>query len=180
MDGEQNVAQAQAKGGKNQQTNVEPAEGLQGAAMQENEGAEAAKNADATEKLRDEMGALREAGDARRVEFELMLAGACNATAAHALLGEYDGDAGKLKASDPWPFRGCGRAVGRGTKETMIPKIEATGLRAAHSSLLHGNPHPRHNGKFRRPLDSEGISTTPANIQMNTSRLLPPLSNQKI
>ena len=159
MDGEQNAAQAQAKGGKNQQTNVEPAEGLQGAAMQENEGAEAAKNADAA---------------------ELMLAGACNATAAHALLGEYDGDAGKLKASDPWPFRGCGRAVGRGTKETMIPKKEATGLRATHSSLLHGNPHPRHNGKFRRPLDSEGISTTPANIQMNTSRLLPPLSNQKI
>lgn len=161
MDGEQNAAQAQAKGGKNQQTNVEPAEGLQGAGMQENEGAEAAKNADAAEKLRAEMGALREAGDARRVEFELMLAGACNATAAHALLGEYDGDAGKLKASDPWPFRGCGRAVGRGTKETMIPKIEATGLRATHSSLCMVTPIPATTGNSDAPLTVKAYQPHP-------------------
>lgn len=132
MDGEQNAAQGQVEGGQNQQTNAEPTEGQQGAPMQEDEGAdkaaeaykaalaerdakiaelektiaEAAKTADAAERLRAEMDALREAGDAQRVEFELMLAGARNVTAARALLGEYDGDVEKLKASEPWLFEG--------------------------------------------------------------------------
>lgn len=138
MDGEQNAAQGQAEGAQNQQTNAEPTEGQQGAATQEDEGAdkaaeaykaalaerdakiaelkktiaEAAKTADAAEKLRAEMDALREAGDAQRVEFELMLAGARNVTAARALLGEYDGDVEKLKASEPWLFEGAAAQSG--------------------------------------------------------------------
>lgn len=50
------------------------------------------------------MDALREAGDAQHVEFEPMLAGVRNVTAARALLGEYDGDVEKLKASELWLF----------------------------------------------------------------------------
>lgn len=82
----------------------------------EGEIAQAAKTAEAAEKLQAEMDELRAAGEAQRVEFELKLAGAKNVKAATALLADHDGDVTKLKETEPWLFEGDAGATG-GTTE---------------------------------------------------------------
>lgn len=66
--------------------------------------AEAAKTAESAEKLRAEMDELRRRGDEERVGFELQITGARNVKAARALLSDYDNDADKLRAAEPWLF----------------------------------------------------------------------------
>lgn len=58
------------------------------------------------------MDALRAAGDAQRIEFELKLAGAKNVKAATAPLADHDGDVSKLKEAGPWLFEGDAVATG--------------------------------------------------------------------
>lgn len=78
----------------------------------EGEIAQAAKTAEAAEKLRAEMDELRAAGEAQRVEFELQLAGARNVKAATALLADHGGDVSKLKEAEPWLFGGAEAPAG--------------------------------------------------------------------
>lgn len=70
----------------------------------EGEIAEAAKTADAAEKLRAEMDKLRRQGEEQRIGFELQLAGGRNVKAARALLPDHDNDIEKPKAAEPWLF----------------------------------------------------------------------------
>lgn len=90
----------------------------------EGEIAEAAKTAEGAERLRAEMDELRRRGDEERVGFELQLAGARNAKAARALLGDYENDVGKLKAAEPWLF-GAGVAAPAQTGATGLPNAGA-------------------------------------------------------
>ena len=90
----------------------------------EGEIAEAAKTAESAEKLRAEMDELRRRGDEERVGFELQIAGARNVKAARALLGDYDNDVDKLKASEPWLF-GTGAAVPAQAGATGLPNAGA-------------------------------------------------------
>lgn len=78
----------------------------------EGEIAQAAKSAEAAEKLRAEMDELRAAGEAQRVEFELKLAGAKNVKAATALLADHGGDVSKLKEAEPWLLEGATASAG--------------------------------------------------------------------
>ena len=78
----------------------------------EGEIAQAAKTAEAAEKLRSEMDELRAAGEAQRVEFELKHAGAKNVKAATALLADHGGDISKLKEAEPWLFEGATASAG--------------------------------------------------------------------
>ena len=67
----------------------------------EGEIAEAAKTADAAERLRTEMDELRRQGEEQHVGFELQMACARNVKAARPLLADYDNDIDKLKAGEP-------------------------------------------------------------------------------
>lgn len=70
----------------------------------EGETANAAKTADAGEKLCAEMDEMRRQGDEQRIGFELQLAGVHNVKEARALLPDHDNDIEKLKAAEPWLF----------------------------------------------------------------------------
>ena len=70
--------------------------------------AEAARSAEATEALREEIALVRAQAAADRTEFELRLAGARSVKAARALLEEHGGDVGSLKATEPWLFADAG------------------------------------------------------------------------
>lgn len=74
--------------------------------IQELEGqiAEAAKNAEAAEGLREEIAALKRQGADERIEFKLLLAGCRNVKAAKAVLEDHGGDVEKLKEAEPWMF----------------------------------------------------------------------------
>ena len=89
----------------------------------EGEIAQAAKTAEAAEKLRSEMDELRAAGEAQRVEFELKLAGAKNVKAATALLADHGGDISKLKEAEPWLFEGA--AAPKQAGKTGLPNAGA-------------------------------------------------------
>ena len=65
---------------------------------------DAAKNAEAAEKLAAQIDELRESAESERVEFELRLAGCRNVKAARAVLDDYDGDVDACKAAEPWLF----------------------------------------------------------------------------
>lgn len=86
--------------------------------------AEAAKTAEAAEKLRAEMDELRRAGDEQRTAFELQMAGARNVKAAKALLADHGNDIEKLKSAEPWLF-GAGAAAQAGA--TGLPNAGAAG-----------------------------------------------------
>ena len=88
--------------------------------------AEAAKTAEAAEKLRAEMDELRRAGDEQRVAFELQMAGARNVKAARALLADHGNDIEKLKAAEPWLFGG-GVAASAQAGSTGLPNAGAAG-----------------------------------------------------
>lgn len=66
--------------------------------------AEAAKSAEATDKLNARIAELEAKAETERVEFELKLAGCRSTRAARALLDEHDGDIAKLKEAEPWLF----------------------------------------------------------------------------
>lgn len=93
-------------------------------AVLEGEIAEAAKTADAAEKLRTEMDELRRQGDEQRIGFELQLAGVRIVKVARALLPDHDNDIVKLKAADPWLF-GEGAPAPAQTGTTGLPNAGA-------------------------------------------------------
>ena len=66
--------------------------------------ADAAKNAEATEALRGEIAELKAQGESDRIDFKLQLAGVRNIKAARAVLDDHGGDIDKLKAEEPWLF----------------------------------------------------------------------------
>ncbi|MBP3886001.1 MAG: hypothetical protein J6D54_13830 [Olsenella sp.] len=71
--------------------------------------AEAAKNAEAADKLRGEISEVKAQAESDRLDFKLQLAGVRNVKAARALLGDYGNDVGKLKEAEPWLFEGEGK-----------------------------------------------------------------------
>ena len=85
--------------------------------------AEAAKTAEATERLGKEIADLKARLADERTEFALRSAGARSVTAAKALLAEHDGDVAALVKAEPWLFE---------TKESS--QGGATGLEPAGAS----------------------------------------------
>ena len=77
--------------------------------------AEAAKNAETAEQLRDEIAELKVQGGSGRIDFKLQLAGVRNVKAARALLGEHGNDVDKLKEAEPWLFEATGKHAKGGT-----------------------------------------------------------------
>ena len=92
--------------------------------------AEAAKNAEAADKLRGEISEVKAQAESDRLDFKLQLAGVRNVKAARALLGDHGNDVGKLKEAEPWLFEGDGKhskggADGSGGGKTGLPNAGA-------------------------------------------------------
>lgn len=92
--------------------------------------AEAAKTAEAAEKLRGEVAEVKAQAESDRIDFRLQLAGVRNVKAARALLGDHDNDVDKLKEAEPWLFEGDGRHAAKGgsaggTGTTGLPNAGA-------------------------------------------------------
>lgn len=66
--------------------------------------AEAAKNAETAEQLRNQIAKLKAQGESDRIDFKLQLAGVRNVKAARAVLGDHGGDVDTLKEAEPWLF----------------------------------------------------------------------------
>lgn len=66
--------------------------------------AEAAKSAEAAEKLANQIEELKAQAADDKLEYSLKLAGCRNVKAAKALIDEHDGDVSALKAAEPWMF----------------------------------------------------------------------------
>ena len=66
--------------------------------------AKAAKNAEAAERLRNQIAELKAQGESDRIDFKLQLAGVRNVKAARAILADHGGDVDALKEADPWLF----------------------------------------------------------------------------
>jgi hypothetical protein len=77
--------------------------------------AEAAKTAEATERLGKEIADLKARLADERTEFALRSAGARSVTAAKALLTEHDGDVAALAKAEPWLFETKGSSQGGAT-----------------------------------------------------------------
>lgn len=77
--------------------------------------AEAAKTAEATERLGKEIADLKARLADERTEFALRSAGARSVTAAKALLAEHDGDVAALVKAEPWLFDAGGSGKGGAT-----------------------------------------------------------------
>ena len=71
--------------------------------------AEAAKNAETAEQLRNQIAELKAQGESDRIDFKLQLAGVRNVKAARALLSDHDNDVDKLKEAEPWLFEAGGK-----------------------------------------------------------------------
>lgn len=71
--------------------------------------AEAAKTAEAAEKLRGEVAEVKAQAESDRIDFKLQLAGVRNVKAARALLGDHDNDVDKLKEAESWLFEATGK-----------------------------------------------------------------------
>ena len=92
--------------------------------------AEAAKTAEAAEKLRGEVAEVKVQAESDRIDFRLQLAGVRNVKAARALLGDHDNDVDKLKEAEPWLFEGDSRHAAKGgsaggTGTTGLPNAGA-------------------------------------------------------
>lgn len=88
--------------------------------------AEAARSAEATEALREEIASVRAQAAADRTEFELRLAGARSVKAASALLADHGGDVEALKAAEPWLFSAdAGGAPAAPSGATGLPNAGA-------------------------------------------------------
>lgn len=66
--------------------------------------AEAARNAETAEQLRNQIAELKAQGESNRIDFKLQLAGVRNVKAARAVLGDHAGDVDALKEAEPWLF----------------------------------------------------------------------------
>ena len=88
--------------------------------------AEAAKSAEAAEKLRGEIADLKKASEDERLDFSLKLAGCRNVKAARAVLDDYKGDVDALKAGEPWLFAKV-NATGASAGTTGLPSAGASG-----------------------------------------------------
>lgn len=66
--------------------------------------AEAAKNAETSERLRSEIAGLKAQGESDRIDFKLQLAGVRNVKVAHAVLDGHGGNVDALKEAEPWLF----------------------------------------------------------------------------
>ena len=66
--------------------------------------AEAAKNAETAEQLRNRIAELKAQGESDRIDFKLQLAGVRNVKAARAVLEDHGGDVDTLKEAEPWLF----------------------------------------------------------------------------
>ncbi len=71
--------------------------------------AEAAKTAEAAEKLRGEVAEVKAQSESDRIDFRLQLASVRNVKAARALLSDHDNDVDKLKEAEPWLFEPSGK-----------------------------------------------------------------------
>lgn len=88
--------------------------------------AEAAKTAEAAEKLRGEVAEVKAQAESDRIDFKLQLVGVRNVKAARALLGDHDNDIDKLKAAEPWLFEADGKHAAKGdTGATGLPNADA-------------------------------------------------------
>lgn len=66
--------------------------------------AEAAKNAETAEQLRNQIAELKAQGESDRIDFRLQLGGVRNVKVARAILDDHGGDADALKEAEPWLF----------------------------------------------------------------------------
>lgn len=66
--------------------------------------AEAAKNTETVEQLRNQIAELKAQGESDRIDFKLQLAGVRNVKAARAVLEDHGGDVDTLKEAEPWLF----------------------------------------------------------------------------
>ena len=66
--------------------------------------ADAAKNAETAEALRNQIAELKAQGESDRIDFQLQLAGVRNVKAARAVLDDHGGDVDALKEAEPWLF----------------------------------------------------------------------------
>ena len=80
--------------------------------------AEAAKTAEAAEKLRGEVAEVRAQAESDRIDFKLQLAGVRNVKAARALLPDHENDVDKLKEAEPWLFEADGKHAAKGGSGT--------------------------------------------------------------
>lgn len=91
--------------------------------------AEAAKTAEAAEKLRGEVAEVKAQAESDRIDFRLQLAGVRNVKAARALLADHDNDVDKLKEAEPWLFEAEGKhskgGSGSGGGTTGLPNAGA-------------------------------------------------------
>lgn len=88
--------------------------------------AEAAKTAEAAEKLRGEVAEVKAQAESDRIDFKLQLAGVRNVKAARAILGDHDNDVDKLKEAEPWLFESDGKHAAKGgTGTTGLPNAGA-------------------------------------------------------
>ena len=147
MDGEQSGSQETTQGAESQAQQEQQQEGTQGvqevtgnagtdwekqiadrdARIAELEGqvAEAAKNAEAAERLRGEIAELKAQGESDRIDFKLQLAGARSVKATRALLGDHGNDINKLKEAEPWLFGPSGKHAKGGAGATGLPNAGA-------------------------------------------------------
>ena len=90
---------------------------------------EAAKTAEAAEKLRGEGAEVKAQAESDRIDFKLQLADVRNVKAARALLGDHDNDVDKLKEAEPWLFEPSGKHAkggSGGSGTTGLPNASAT------------------------------------------------------
>ena len=66
--------------------------------------AEAARNAETAEQLRNQIAELKAQGESDRIDFKLQLAGVRNVKAARAILADHGGNVDALKEAEPWLF----------------------------------------------------------------------------
>ena len=152
MDGETNGSQETTQGAENQAQQGQQQEGTQAqqevggdagnggsapdwekqiaerdARIAELEGqvAEAAKTAEAAEKLRGEVAEVKSQAESDRIDFRLQLAGVRNVKAARALLSDHDNDVDKLKEAEPWLFEAEGKHAKGGSGTTGLPNAGA-------------------------------------------------------
>ena len=102
-DGQQQAAQEQPQvSGKNWEEAIAERDGR--IAELEQQVADAARNAETAEQLRNQIAELKAQGESDRIDFQLQLAGVRNVKAARAVLADHGGDVDALKEAEPWLF----------------------------------------------------------------------------
>ncbi|NHM15803.1 hypothetical protein GMI69_03835 [Eggerthellaceae bacterium zg-887] len=102
-DGQQQAAQEQSQmSGKDWETAIAERDGR--IKELEQQVADAAKNAETAEQLRNQIAELKAQGESDRIDFQLQLAGVRNVKAARAVLADHGGDVDVLKEAEPWLF----------------------------------------------------------------------------